>query len=78
LKPAAFTGTEAAKAEVEVKTGQTISPDWTASSQKFTELFARTKQAVSSGVVHGGTEKQERNGATCLPWHTIQDYSRVE
>jgi predicted AAA+ superfamily ATPase len=63
---------------VEVKAGQTISSDWAASSQKITELFARTKQAVSSVVVYGGTEKQERNGVTYLPWHAIQDYSWVE
>ena len=63
---------------VEVKAGQTISPDWAASSQKIKELFGRTKQAVSSVVVYGGTEKQERNGVTYLPWHAIQDYSWVE
>ena len=63
---------------VEVKAGQTISSDWAASSQKITELFARTKQAVSSVVVYGGTEKQERNGVIYLPWHAIQDYSWVE
>jgi hypothetical protein len=63
---------------VEVKAGQTISPDWAASSRKITELFARAKQAVSSVVVYGGTEKQERNGVTYLPWHAIQDYSWVE
>jgi len=63
---------------VEVKAGQTISSDWAASSQKITELFGRTKQAVSSVVVYGGAEKQERNGVTYLPWHAIQDYSWVE
>ncbi len=63
---------------VEVKAGQTISSDWAASSRKITELFAKTKQAVSSLVVYGGTEKQERNGVTYLPWHAIQDYSWVE
>jgi len=63
---------------VEVKAGQTISSDWSASSQKITGLFSRTKQAVSSVVVHGGAEKQERNGVTYLPWHAIQDYSWVE
>jgi predicted AAA+ superfamily ATPase len=63
---------------VEVKAGQTISSDWAGSSRKITELFAKTKQAVSSVVVYGGAEKQERNGVTYLPWHAIQDYSWVE
>jgi predicted AAA+ superfamily ATPase len=63
---------------VEVKAGQTISSDWAASSKKLTELFAKTKQAVSSVVVYGGTEKQERNGVIYLPWNAIQDYSWVE
>jgi hypothetical protein len=63
---------------VEVKAGQTISSDWAASSRKITELLAKTKQAVSSVVVYGGTEKQERNGVTYLPWHAIQDFSWVE
>jgi hypothetical protein len=56
---------------VEVKAGQTISSDWAASSLKITELFAKTKQAASSVVVYGGTEKQERNGVTYLPWHAF-------
>ena len=63
---------------VEVKAGQTISADWAASSRKITELFAKTKQEMSSVVVYGGNEKQERNGVTYLPWHAIQDYSWVE
>ena len=63
---------------VEVKAGQTISSDWAANSQKITGLFAKTKQAVSSVVIYGGMEKQERNGVTYLPWHAIQDYSWVE
>jgi hypothetical protein len=63
---------------VEVKAGQTISSDWAANSQKITGLFAKTKQAASSVVVYGETEKQERNGVTYLPWHAIQDYSWVE
>ena len=60
---------------VEVKAGQTISSDWAANNQKIMGLFAKTKQAVSCVVVYGGTEKQERNGVTYLPWHAIQDYS---
>jgi predicted AAA+ superfamily ATPase len=63
---------------VEVKAGQTIASDWAAGSRKITELFAKTKQAVSSIVVYGGTEKQQRNGVTYLPWRAIQDYSWVE
>jgi len=63
---------------VEVKAGQTISSDWAANSQKITELFAKTKQAVSSVVVYGGNEKQERNAVTYLPWHEIQEYSWVD
>jgi hypothetical protein len=60
---------------VEVKAGQTISSDWAANAQKIMGMFARTKQRVSCVVVHGGTERQERNGVTYLPWHAIQDYS---
>ena len=60
---------------VEVKAGQTISSDWAANNQKITGMFERTKQGVSSVVVYGGTERQERNGVTYLPWHAIQDYS---
>jgi len=63
---------------VEVKAGQTISSDWAANNQKIAGLFAKTKKASSSVVVYGGTEKQERNGVTYLPWHAIQDYSWVE
>ncbi len=63
---------------VEVKAGQTIASDWAASSRKIMELFAKKKQTVSSVVVYGGTERQERNGVTFLPWHAIQDYSWVE
>ncbi len=63
---------------VEVKAGQTIASDWSASSRKITELFAGTNQAMSSIVVYGGTERQERNGVTYLPWHAIQDYSWVD
>ena len=63
---------------VEVKAGQTVASDWAASSKKIAELFAKTKQGVSSVVVYGGTEKQERNGVTYLPWHAIQDQSWIE
>jgi predicted AAA+ superfamily ATPase len=63
---------------VEVKAGQTISSDWAGSSRKITELFSKTKQQVSSVVVYGGDEKQERSGVTYLPWHAIQDYSWIE
>jgi uncharacterized protein len=59
---------------VEVKAGQTISSDWAANSNKITAMFTKTKQAAASVVVHGGVEKQERNGVTYLPWHAIQDY----
>ena len=27
---------------------------------------------------YGGTQRQERNGVTYLPWHAIQDYSWEE
>jgi hypothetical protein len=60
---------------VEVKAGQTISSDWAANNQKIMGLFAKTKQTVSCVVVYGGSESQERNGVTYLPWHAIQDYS---
>ena len=63
---------------VEVKAGQTISSDWAANTQKIMGMFAKTKQGVSCMVVHGGTERQERNGVTYLPWHAIQDYSWEE
>ena len=63
---------------VEVKAGQTISSDWAANMQKIMGMFARTKQGVSCVVVYGGTERQERNGVTYLPWHAIQDYSWEE
>jgi predicted AAA+ superfamily ATPase len=63
---------------VEVKAGQTISSDWAANTQKIMGMFAKTKQGVSCVVVHGGTERQERNGVTYLPWHAIQDYSWEE
>jgi uncharacterized protein len=60
---------------VEVKAGQTISSDWAANNQKIMGLFARTKQAVACVVVYGGSERQERNGVTYLPWSAIQDYA---
>jgi predicted AAA+ superfamily ATPase len=60
---------------VEVKAGQTISSDWAASAGKIAQIFARTRQPVSSVVVHGGNERLERSGVTYLPWHAIQDYS---
>jgi predicted AAA+ superfamily ATPase len=60
---------------VEVKAGQTISSDWAAKAQKIMGMFAKMKQRVSCVVVHGGTERQERNGVTYLPWNAIQDYS---
>jgi uncharacterized protein len=63
---------------VEVKAGQTIGSDWAANSRKIMEMFAQTKQAVSCVVVYGGTQRQERNGVTYLPWHAIQDYSWEE
>ena len=63
---------------VEVKAGQTISSDWAAHSLRIMEMFARTKQGVSCVVVYGGTQRQERNGVTYLPWHAIQDYSWEE
>ena len=63
---------------VEVKAGQTISSDWAANTRKIMGMFARTKQGVSCVVVHGGTERQERNGVTYLPWSAIQDYSWEE
>ena len=63
---------------VEVKAGQTISSDWAANAQKIMGMFAKTKQRVSCVVVHGGTERQERNGVTYLPWNAIQDYSWEE
>lgn len=63
---------------VEVKAGQTIASDWAANPRKIAELFAKAKQAVSSVVVHGGNERQERNGVTYLPWHAIQEYSWMD
>ena len=63
---------------VEVKAGQTISSDWAANAQKIMGMFARIKQGVSCVVVHGGTERQERNGVTYLPWNAIQDCSWEE
>lgn len=63
---------------VEVKIGQTISADWSASLHKIAELIGRSKQKVSAVVIYGGTEKQVRNGVTYLPWHTVKDYSWVE
>jgi predicted AAA+ superfamily ATPase len=63
---------------VEVKAGQTISSDWAANNRKIAEVFKSTKQPVSNIVVYGGTERQERNGVTYLPWSTIQDYSWVD
>ena len=63
---------------VEVKAGQTISSDWAAHSLRIMEMFARMKQGVSCVVVYGGTQRQERNGVTYLPWHAIQDYSWEE
>jgi uncharacterized protein len=63
---------------VEVKAGQTIASDWAANSLRIMEMFAQTKQEVSCVVVYGGTQRQERNGVTYLPWHAIQDYSWEE
>src|ERR1035437_7447396 len=60
---------------VEVKAGQTIASDWAANNQKITGMFDKLKQGVANVVVYGGTERQERNGVTYLPWHAIQDYS---
>ena len=60
---------------VEVKASQTISSDWAANANKIRTLFGKTKQATAAVVVYGGTEKQERNGVTYLPWHAIQDYA---
>jgi hypothetical protein len=60
---------------LEVKAGQTISSDWAGSAQKIIGMFAKTKQAASAVVVYGGSERQERNGVTYLPWNAIQDYS---
>lgn len=60
---------------VEVKAGQTISSDWAANNDKIAGLFARTKQPVTSVVVYGGSERQERNGVTYLPWQAIQNYA---
>ena len=63
---------------VEVKAGQTISSDWAANTWTIMEMFAEIKQGVSCVVVYGGTQRQERNGVTYLPWHAIQDYSWEE
>lgn len=60
---------------VEVKAGQTITSDWAANAQKIMGMFAKTKQSASAVVVYGGSERQERNGVTYLPWNAIQDYS---
>ena len=60
---------------VEVKAGQTIASDWAANANKIIGLFARTKQAAAAVVVYGGSQRQERNGVTYLPWNAIQDYS---
>ena len=59
---------------VEVKAGQTIASDWAASNHKIAALFDKTNSEVASVVVYGGTERQERNGVTYLPWQAIQDY----
>jgi hypothetical protein len=63
---------------VEIKAGQTIASDWSASAAKVSELFVKAKQKASSIVVYGGTEKQERNGTIYLPWRAIQDYSWID
>ena len=63
---------------VEVKAGQTIASDWASGTQKIASMFAKTKQAVSSVVVYGGTQRQERNGVLYLPWHAVQDYPWAE
>jgi predicted AAA+ superfamily ATPase len=60
---------------VEVKAGQTVSSDWAANHQKIAGMFDKAKLGVSCVVVYGGTERQERNGVTYLPWNAIQDYS---
>jgi hypothetical protein len=60
---------------VEVKAGQTITSDWAANAQKIMGMFAKTKQPASAVVVYGGSERQERNGITYLPWNAIQDYA---
>lgn len=60
---------------VEAKSGQTIASDWAANLGKIKELFEKIGQAVSCVVVHGGAERQERNGVVYLPWNQIQEFS---
>ena len=46
--------------------------------KSIARLFSATQQAVSSVVIDGGSERQERNGVTYLPWQAVQEYPWLE
>lgn len=62
---------------VEAKAGQTISSDLAAPVARIASLFSKRGPMALPVVVHGGMQKEVRNGVTYLPWHSVQDYPWV-
>lgn len=58
----------------EVKAGQTLTSGLAGTVTAIASQFAEVKLQASPVVIHGGEERQERNGVTYLPWHAIQEY----
>jgi len=53
---------------VEIKSGATFSPDWTASLNKWAALAASGNLTTTQTVIYGGDERYTFKGVTVRPW----------
>jgi hypothetical protein len=62
---------------VEIKSGRTIVPEFAAPFGAFERALRRDPLVPPSGIrrviVHGGDERQERDGVSVLPWHGLDE-----
>lgn len=56
---------------VEIKSGTTFSPDWTAALRKLSALFGDA--ALSPGIVYGGEGRYEREGCHVAGWQALAE-----
>ena len=53
---------------MEIKSGATFSPDWTASLNKWAALAAPGNLTTTQTVIYGGDERYTFKGVTVRPW----------
>lgn len=56
---------------VEIKSGQTVTPDYIRAGQKAGRIAG--EEALPPWLIHGGAESYERSGVKVLPWRALAD-----